>query len=83
MVKIRNPNNGNNFSEVRFFWLAQVPLYHIVCHILQCSAPAGQFWLAPTATQQESVNFDNEIMEIGLICSDLVEKSHHSSNLWF
>jgi hypothetical protein len=25
--------------------------------------------------------FDQEIMEIGLICSNLIEKSHHSSNL--
>jgi hypothetical protein len=27
-----------------------------------------------------SVNFDHEIMEIEIICSNLIEKSHHSSN---
>jgi hypothetical protein len=30
--------------------------------------------------QPKKVNFDQEIMEIGLICSNLIEKCHHSSN---
>jgi hypothetical protein len=28
----------------------------------------------------KSVNIDDKIMEIGLICPNLIEKSHHSSN---
>jgi hypothetical protein len=28
----------------------------------------------------KSVNFDHEIVEIGLICSDLIENSHYSCN---
>jgi hypothetical protein len=53
-----------------------------------CSAPAGWHWsTGPATTQQKkpplrlkSINFDHEIMEIGIICSNLIEKSHHSSN---
>jgi hypothetical protein len=30
---------------------------------VQCSAPAGQHWSAPTTTQQKSIYFDHEIME--------------------
>jgi hypothetical protein len=38
----------------------------------------------PFTTQQEShrsaLNFDHEIMEIGLICSNLIENRHFFSN---
>jgi hypothetical protein len=31
---------------------------------LQCSAPAGRHWTAPTTTQQKSIDFDHEIMNL-------------------
>jgi hypothetical protein len=33
-----------------------------------------------TTWPKKSFNFEHEVMEIGLICSNLIEKSHHSSN---
>jgi hypothetical protein len=51
---------------------------------LQCCAPVGwsDHLTAKKATTQVKtrINFDHEIMENGIICSNLVEKSHHSSS---
>jgi hypothetical protein len=33
------------------------------CGLVQCSAPVGRHWSAPTTTQQKSIDFDHEIME--------------------
>jgi hypothetical protein len=44
------------------------------------SASAGRQLTGPSTTRLKSVNFDHEMMEIGKICSNFIEKSHHSSN---